>query len=73
MPRDLPFHEFPQRTPIRSAVLDLIAQAGGARPEEPDFFEELCDIVASGRTRADELWEKYRGGAGRRAAYRRFD
>ena len=74
MPRDMPFADFPPRTPIRSAVLDLIAQAGGARPDEPEYLMELRDIVENGRTRAEELWEKYRGGAGLRArAYRRFD
>jgi hypothetical protein len=67
MPRDMPFSEPAQRTPIRSAVLDLIAQAGGPRPDEPEFILELRDIVAS-RSRADELWDKYRGAR----AHRRF-
>jgi hypothetical protein len=67
MPRDMPFNEPSRRMPMRSAVLDLIAQAGGPRPDEPGFILELRDIVAN-RSRADELWDKYRG----RRAHHRF-
>jgi hypothetical protein len=65
MPRDLPSPEPVQRACVRSAVLDLIAQ--GARPEDSDFRAMLREIVAGGRSRADDLWDKYRGAPDRRA------
>jgi hypothetical protein len=43
-----------RRTPVRAAVLD--APVG---PEEAEFLEALRRMVA--RTRAEELWDKYRG------------
>ena len=67
MPRDVFVPEPSQPTPVRSAVLDLISRAGGARPEEADFLAELRRIVASGRSRSDELWAKYRGAGDERA------
>ena len=70
MPRDMPF-EPAHRTPLRSAVLDLIADAGGARPEEPDYLAELREIIAS-RSHADELWDMYRGGDRRARGFRRL-
>ena len=49
--------EFPaRRTPVRAAVLDLVARTGGLGPEEAEFLEALRRIVA--RTPAEELWEK---------------
>ena len=71
MPRDLPFPEPAQRMPVRSAVLDLIAAAGGARPDSPEYLSELREIVAS-RPRAEELWEKYHGSGPARRGYLRL-
>ena len=52
--------EFPaRRTPVRTAVLDLVARTGGLGPEEAEFLEALRRIVA--RTPAEDLWEKWRG------------
>lgn len=65
MPRDLASSEPVQRVSVRSAVLDLIAQ--GARPEDSRFRAMLRDIVEGGRTRADDLWDKYRGASDRRS------
>jgi hypothetical protein len=65
MPRDL-ISEPSQRTSVRSAVLDLIARAGGARPDEADYLDELRAVVAN-RGRAADLWEMYRGRGGRNA------
>ena len=48
-----------RRTPVRTAVLDLVARTGGLGPEEAEFLEALRRIVA--RTPAEELWDKYRG------------
>jgi hypothetical protein len=67
MPRDL-ISEPSQRTSVRSAVLDLIARAGGARPEEAEYLDELRAVVADGRSRAADLWEMYRGRGSRHAA-----
>jgi hypothetical protein len=51
--------EFPaRRTPVRTAVLDLVARSG-LGPEEAEFLEALRGIVA--RTPAEHLWEKWRG------------
>lgn len=52
--------EFPaRRTPVRTAVLDLVARNDGLGPEEAEFLEALRRIVA--RTPAEALWEKWRG------------
>lgn len=52
------------RTPVRVAVLDLLALAaprpaalGGRSEEEAEFLETLRRIVA--RTATEELWDRY--------------
>ncbi len=52
------------RKPLRTAVLDFVAASGprptaGVGPEEQEFIDALRRIVAP--TRADALWERYRG------------
>ena len=64
MPRDLASEPM-QRVSVRTAVLDLLAQ--GARPEDSRFRAMLRAIVEGGRTRTDDLWDKYRGASDRRA------
>ena len=62
----LAFPDVSARTPVRSAILDFVAQAG-PRPapeaalgdEEQAFLDALRRIVA--RTPAEELLDKYRG------------
>jgi hypothetical protein len=58
---------FPQpqrRTPVRAAVLDLLALAaprpaalGGPSEEEAEFLETLRRIVT--RSAREDLWDKY--------------
>jgi hypothetical protein len=52
---------------LRAAVLDLVARAeadgGTAQADEAQFRAALRQAVLRGRSRADELWELYRGGA----------
>ncbi len=59
-----PFEEVSRRTPIRAAVLDLLARAaprpaalGAPSEEEQEFLDTLRRIVA--RSAAEELWDKY--------------
>jgi len=53
-----------RRTPVRAAVLDLLALAaprpaalGSRSEEETEFLETLRRIVA--RSAGEELWDKY--------------
>lgn len=54
-------HE-PKRGSMRAAVLEFAARAANApETDEAQFIATLRQIVAQGRSRADDLWEAYHG------------
>jgi hypothetical protein len=60
MPRDPQDASPEHRTSIRFAVLELAATRTGT--DEAEFLSALRRIVGHGRSRAEELWDSYRGG-----------
>jgi gamma-glutamylcysteine synthetase len=69
MPRDYQTSERARPMPIRAAVIELMSQAAAdGELDEAAYLAALRAIVARGRSRADDLWDKYHSGPSDRRA-----